>query len=215
MPIPVHNGEPTPAAIQAHLQTLIEKVPVCLTRVAHDGTLLAVNEAALVLLGGDSLGDVLGRPLQEFVSGDAHACRRFVERIAGGERGSIEVQLRSLSGSLSCLQINATPVPDAPDGVKSALLAFRDVTEQRRLEQSLVDDAGRQDSGARTSTRDGIAEAVARIEELEQALQRSEQRRLELEALLGERDGTAIDLDAALTIPDPPRKTRGRAGQDG
>jgi PAS domain S-box-containing protein len=202
MPAQTHNtGPDSRTPTEAHLQTLIEKVPVCLTRVAQDGTLLAVNDAALVLLGGDGLAHVLGKNLSTFVGSDQNACRRFIERIAGGERGSVEIELTNLTGNVSTLQISGTPMPGAPDGVKSALLAFRDVTEQRRLEQSLLSAAGTAGDAANDARGEGLATAVARIEDLEQALHQSEARRLELEAVLGERDGLLIDLDAETSSP--------------
>jgi PAS domain S-box-containing protein len=191
MPRSAHHATP----VEAHLEALLERVPVCLTRVAHDGTFLAVNDAALVLLGGESLGQVLGKTLQSFlVRDDRDACRRFVERVATGERASMEVELTNLTGTLSIVQINGTPISEAPDGLKSALLAYRDVSEQRRLEQSLVDAAPHKASDQNVG--EGLSSAIARIEDLEHALQQSEARRVELEALLGERDGISIDLDA-------------------
>jgi PAS domain S-box-containing protein len=202
---------PAGHTLAAHLESLLESVPVCLARVAQDGTLLAVNEAGLVLLGADGLGRVLGTPLQRYAS-DETACRRFVERIAGGERGSLELEVKSLAGHVSTVQVNATPIPTPIDGVRSALLVFRDVSEQRRLERSVMESAAGR--GGPSPDPDGLASAVARIEELEQALQEAERRRLELEALLGARDGFEIELDDGIADDtQPPTRTTSAKGK--
>jgi len=190
---PSRRGEPPTVTVETHLQGLLEKLPVCLTRVARDGTLLAVNDAALVMLGGDTLSQVLGKPLQSFVTDDPNACRRFIERVTAGERSSVQLEMQGLEGHASTLQVSAIPSPDHPDGVSSALLAFRDITEQRRLEQSLIDVAGHD--------RPAADEPGSRIQELERALLSAQERCMELEVLLGERDGMVIDLDAELESP--------------
>ena len=42
------------------------------------------------------------------------------------------------------MQLHATPHPGAPDGIESVLVTLLDVTESRRLEQSLVEAMARQ-----------------------------------------------------------------------
>ena len=182
---------------EARLLAIIEHQPMCLVRVAVDGTLLAVNEAALVMLGTDSLQKVLNTPFTRFV-GDQDGCRRFIGQIADGTRGSLEVDFTGMTGSRSTVLLSGSPAPPS-NGLNSALLTFRDLSEQRRLEQSLLDAAG---AGPSVSERGAsAAEAQARVADLERALTQSESRRLELEALLGERDGTSIDLDADPATP--------------
>lgn len=182
------------SAAEARLLNIIEHQPMCLVRVAVDGTLLAVNEAALVMLGADSLQKVLNTSLAGFVA-DGAGLRRFVGQIADGTRGSLEVEFTSLTGNRSTVLMSGSPAPSS-GGLNSALLAFRDLSEQRRLEQSLLDAAGAGPSIANRESDLVSGEAAARIAELEQALRTSESRRMELEALLGQRDGTSIDLDA-------------------
>ena len=62
----------------------------------------------------------------------------------GGQRGSFEVDLVGLTGSRHTFELHANAHPGAPDAVASVLISFRDVTESRRLEQSLVEAATRQ-----------------------------------------------------------------------
>lgn len=138
-------GLDAPAEAEPHLRAVLEAQPVVLCRVAADGTFLAVNNAGLSMLGAQGLEQVLGRSLLTLVvEKDQKACRTFLERVAGGQRGSLEVEIVDFTGTSHAVEVHATPHPGAPDGIASALITFRDVTEVRRLEQSLVDAAARQ-----------------------------------------------------------------------
>ncbi len=138
-------GLEAPIEGEPHLRAVLEAQPVVLCRVGADGTFLAVNGAGLSMLGAPGLEQVLGRSILTLVAeGDQKACRTFLERAANGQRGSVEVELVDFTGGRHTLELHASPHPGAPDGIASALVNFRDVTEARRLEQSLVDAAARQ-----------------------------------------------------------------------
>lgn len=138
-------GIDLPVEAEPHLRAVLERQPVVLTRVSKDGTFLAINEAGLSMLGAQTLEQVLGTSLMNMVEADERkACQAFIDRAAGGTRGSFEVDLVGLTGARHTLELHASAHPGAPDGVGSVLISFRDVTESRRLEQSLVDAAARQ-----------------------------------------------------------------------
>lgn len=185
----VEPGETT-TPLEAHLRHVIETQPVCLTRIAPDGTFLAVNEAALSMLGAERLEQVLGTSVVDMVE-PAHRdqCRAFLKRMSDGGRGSTEVDFTGLGGLRHTLQIHAISVSIPPDGIASAMCTFRDVTEHRRLERALMDAAAREEAlsaahaaecarltvdleRARLDAADATAHG-ARIEELEQELARA------------------------------------------
>ena len=65
-----------------HLRRLIEQQPACLLRAGVDGVLLAVNEAALRLLGGETLTHVLGTNLTKLIVPRQHEeWREFAARV--------------------------------------------------------------------------------------------------------------------------------------
>lgn len=138
-------GLDLPVEAEPHLRAVLEAQPVVLTRVGKDGTFLAINEAGLSMLGAQSLEQILGTSMVSLVSSDERKnCQTFLERTAAGQRGSLEVDLVGLTGTRHTLELHACPHPGAPDAIASVLITFRDVTESRRLEQSLVDAAARQ-----------------------------------------------------------------------
>ena len=138
-------GIDLPVEAEPHLRAVLERQPVVLTRIANDGTFLAINEAGLSMLGAQTLEQVLGTSLMNMVEADERkACQAFIDRAVAGTRGSFEVDLVGLTGARHTLELHASAHPGAPDGISSVLISFRDVTESRRLEQSLVEAATRQ-----------------------------------------------------------------------
>lgn len=138
-------GIDPPVEAEPHLRAVLESQPVVLTRLAKDGTFLAVNQAGLSMLGATALEQVLGTSIMNLVPADERkGCQAFIDRAIGGQRGSFEVDLVGLTGSRHTLELHASAHPGAPDNITSALISFRDVTESRRLEQSLVEASQRQ-----------------------------------------------------------------------
>lgn len=138
-------GIDPPVEAELHLRAVLESQPVVLTRVNKDGTFLAINEAGLSMLGAQSLEQILGTSLMNMVpTEERKACQAFIDRAMGGQRGSFEVDLVGLTGSRHTFELHASAHPGAPDAIASVLISFRDVTESRRLEQSLVEAAARQ-----------------------------------------------------------------------
>ena len=138
-------GIDVPVEAEPHLRAVLESQPVVLTRVNKDGTFLAINEAGLSMLGAQSLEQILGTSLMNMVpTEERKACQAFLDRAMGGQRGSFEVDLVGLTGSRHTFELHASAHPGAPDAIASVLISFRDVTESRRLEQSLVESATRQ-----------------------------------------------------------------------
>jgi PAS domain S-box-containing protein len=138
-------GVDQPAGAEPHLRDVLETQPVILLRLAKDSTFLAVNESGLAALGAERLDQLLGTPLSALVpAGDQGNLQVFLERVSSGHRGSIEIDLTGLTGTHHTLQVHAAPHPGAPDQIESVLATLRDVTESRRLEQSLVEAMARQ-----------------------------------------------------------------------
>lgn len=120
------------------LRWLLERQPSCLMRIGRDGTLLAVNAAALGLLGGKTLSDVLGTSVHQLMSGDAAVLwDEFAERVAANGSASLDCDMSDLGGTARSVVLQAVALPLHPDGIESLLVTGRDVTTARRLEESL------------------------------------------------------------------------------
>jgi PAS domain S-box-containing protein len=163
------GGAEVDVAAEPHLRAVLESQPVVLARVGADGTFLAINESGLSMVGASGLEQMLGKSLCDLVGPEERDnCRQFLARVAGGDLGSLEVDITGLTGLTHTLEIHARPHPGAPDALPSALVTFRDVTEARRLEQSLVEAMARQTEQEAAHQADRSA-LVAEIEQLRQA----------------------------------------------
>jgi chromosome segregation ATPase len=127
-----------PAAEAVYLRVLLEKQPSCLLRIAVDGQLLAVNDAALGLLGATGLAQVLNHNFSErFGLADPGWWDEFAGRVMSGGAASGETELRDLTGAERSVLLQGRALPDPPDAIASLLVAVRDIGATRRLEASL------------------------------------------------------------------------------
>lgn len=102
-----------------HLLRLIESQPSCVMRVGVDGTLLAVNDAALKLLGAPGLETVLGTSLSDrLASRSGPVWQEFVSRLQGGASSSVECALTQ--GSIMA------PLDEPPKSKMARKLALAD-----------------------------------------------------------------------------------------
>jgi len=150
-----------------HLSAVLEAQPITLMRIGSDGRVLAVNDAGLAVIGAERLDQVLGTSLTALLpNADHQSFLTFIEHVAAGHRGSVEVTLNAFTGHHYTMLVHATPHPGAPDGMESALVTLLDITDSRRLEASLVEAMARKSDGdARLAE---IAELEKRVHGLEQ-----------------------------------------------
>jgi len=167
-----------------HLRWLVEAQPGCLMRADFDGRLLAVNAAALRLLGAYDLEAVLARTMYEFLDADDRPqWREFATRVARGATTSVECRLIDLEGRARTLLFQGVPLPEHPDGIASMLLTAHDMTRVRRLEEALE---------ARTREGEAHSRAIAALKA----------ETLRLQTLLDERQQA---IQGALLTLDAPR----------
>jgi PAS domain S-box-containing protein len=151
-----------PTEEAAHLRSLLERQPSCLVRVAADGTFLAVNDAALNLLGAEELGNVLGNKLTDVIAPEHHELwRDFVIRVWTEVSGSVECDLLDEDGERRTVRFKGIALTDHPDGVRSLLVNIHDISSARRMEQALQD---------HEATRQKAEELRVRLDEVRGAL---------------------------------------------
>lgn len=172
-----------PAEVE-RLRTALDKLPTCLMRVATDGTLLAVSDVALSLLGARELAEVLGTNfVARLSSGDAGATAwaEFVERVLQGGSGSAECDMIDLGGVQRAVVLLGVALPDHPDTGRSLLVTVRDVSTARRLEASL-----HEQEELRRTVQEGLESTTATVQQLRAELQEAADERHHLRAALDE-----------------------------
>ena len=190
----------------AHLQRIIEAQPGCLSRVSSDGRFLAVNDAALALLGAERRDQVLDTSFLDLVDPESREnCRAFLSRTAAGERGSLEIGLTGLGGLTRILQVHAIAHPASSDSISSALCTFRDITEHRQVEQALVNAVANKqqlEAASYAAAEEARADLERRLADAERQLGSAQQ---QFDADLAAHGARVAALEEAVRAGEDPR----------
>jgi PAS domain S-box-containing protein len=129
---------------EQRLRTIIEAVPECVKVVGPDGTLLEMNAAGLAMLEAESVEQVSQLTLLHFVLPEYHAAFAALHQdVMGGATGTMEFEIRSLSGTLRWLDTHAVPLRNQAGQITEVLGVTRDITEQKQAAQKLAESEGR------------------------------------------------------------------------
>jgi len=134
------KGRAALRATEASYTTLVQHAPIGIYRSSPDGGFLAVNAALVRMLGHDSAADVLALDLARDVYADPAERDRLVTRDSYTEHDYDEVEAtwKRKDGRLLTLQLNVRVARDAVGRVEYYETFVRDLTDQRRLQQQLV-----------------------------------------------------------------------------
>jgi PAS domain S-box-containing protein len=146
---------------EEHFRTIFETTPECVKLVKCDGTLLHMNSSGLIMVGAEAAEEVVGKNVYDLIAPEyREAFRNFNERICEGAKDSLEFDIVGLTGIRRNMETHAAPLR-TPDGMIVQLGVTRDVTERKRVEQTLREEearlaalATRLDSEVRLRTRE-------------------------------------------------------------
>ncbi len=144
-------------------------------RVGADGILLAVNDAALSLLGAEQLVLALDKPFTDSLVPEHHTLwRDFVARVFSDGSASLDCDMVDRAGVVRSVRLQGNAIADHPDGVRSMILGARDLSATRRLELALQDQevTGKATEQLRSELADAVAahnEAAAAAAESQRA----------------------------------------------
>ena len=127
-------------ATEASFATLVEHAPVGIYRSSPEGRFLSVNAAVVRMLGYESAADVLGLDMARDVYADAAERQRLVERDTYSDRqyDSVEATWKRRDGRLLTVQLSVRAVRNRAGQVGYYETFVRDVTDQRRLQQQVL-----------------------------------------------------------------------------
>jgi hypothetical protein len=188
------------AAEVVRLRMLLEQQPSCLMRVATDGTLLAVSDAAVTLLGAHDLAQLLDTSLIDRIRGAsaAEAWADFTTRVFGSGSASAECDIDDVAGTRRSVLLLGVALPDHPDGLTSLLVTVRDVSTARGLEASL-----HEQEDLRRAVQVALAAATAQLEQFRPQLQQitteRQQLRAALDTILRQRQQIASSVEQLRT----------------
>ena len=181
-----------------HLLQIIERQPACLMRVGLEGHFLAVNQAALSLLGAQGLEDVLGTSVTARIStANGVHWTEFAGRVWNGAPGSLECSLIGGSSSVRSILFHAIALPDHPDQIPSLLLTARDLSDSRKNDMMAAElaEARAALDETRTHLEGALEEEKGRATQLEDELRSERARRQQLESAPDETRQLQASLD--------------------
>jgi PAS domain S-box-containing protein len=127
-------------ATEASYRTLVEQAPVGIYRSTPEGRFLSVNTALVRILGYDAAADVLHLDMARDVYADPAERQRLVDRDTYTDRqyDDVEATWKRQDGRLLTVQLSVRAVRNGEGQIEYYETFVRDVTDQRRLQQQLL-----------------------------------------------------------------------------
>lgn len=125
-------------ASERHLRSMIALEPECVKLLSQRGELLEMNPAGLKMLEVDSMDELKGVALLEFVAPEYRA--RFSDlhrKVMQGGSGVLEFAAIGRRGTRRWLETHAVPYMDEEGRIAGLLGVTRDITETRKAKQQL------------------------------------------------------------------------------
>src|SRR6059058_3482897 len=134
------QGRATLRATEASFATLVEHAPVGIYRSSPEGRFLSANAAVVRMLGYETAAQVLSLDMARDVYADAAERQRLVERDTYSDRqyDNVEATWKRRDGRLLAVQLSVRAVRNAAGRVEYYETFVRDVTDQRRLQQQVL-----------------------------------------------------------------------------
>ncbi|HZY56299.1 MAG TPA: PAS domain S-box protein, partial [Rubrobacteraceae bacterium] len=132
------RAEEALARSEYRLRTIIETEPECVKVLGMDGSLLEMNPAGLSMIEADSLEQVRGKTVYEYIAPEHRAdFVALTERVLRGGSGTLEFEFVGLKGTSRWLETHAVPLRDARGEITGLLAITRDITERKKNEEAL------------------------------------------------------------------------------
>jgi PAS domain S-box-containing protein len=129
------QSEAALARSESRLRTIIETEPECVKVLGMDGSLLEMNPAGLSMIEADSLEQVRGKSVYDYIVPEYRgAFISLTERVLRGGSGTLEFEFVGLKGTRRWLDTHAVPLRDAGGGISGLLAITRDITERKLAE---------------------------------------------------------------------------------
>jgi len=121
-------------------RTLVERAPVGIYRSSAEGKFLSVNAALVRILGYDSPEEVQQLDMARDVYADSAERQRLLDRDSYTDReyDEVEATWKRRDGLLLTVQLSVRAERSATTGIAYYETIVRDVTEQRRLQEQLL-----------------------------------------------------------------------------
>ncbi|MGZ5076477.1 MAG: EAL domain-containing protein [Methylobacter sp.] len=123
---------------QLQLYAIIEAEPECVKLVSADGALLQMNRAGLQMIEVESLDQVIGQPIIQFMAPEYRdAFTALIKRVFEGGSGNLKFKMRGFKGTHRWMDTHAVPLRDSRGHITALLAVTRDITDHKASETAL------------------------------------------------------------------------------
>ena len=208
----------TVRARETRLRALLEHLPEAVMLVSPEHAVLAVNLAALRLIGAQDARQVLGSPLAPWFEADDEqpdSAVALVDGVAGGAARELVMRTRHLADPRR-LQLRAVPFQRETGGPPAALMVLREMLETPVVEVTPLVTAGTSETSdeERQAWQDERAALHTQLTALASELVSARERLTSADAVVAELAATREDLSAARAFDDTRREAQDAAAAD-
>ncbi len=123
-----------------HIRTILEAEPECIKQLDANGNLIYMNPAGLAMLEVDSLENVKGKSIFNFIKPDhLSAFKKQIQEVFNGQTAQLVFEIIGQNGTKRWLETHAVPLKDIKDNIISLLAVTRDITDRKKVEDQLVE----------------------------------------------------------------------------
>ncbi len=123
---------------ERHLSTIYNTTPDCIKTIDANGVLINMNPAGIKMLEGESIDDVKGLCVYDYVvSTQQERYIKMNQRIFAGASLSEEFEIQTLKGNHIWVESSAVPLSDEQGNIIGNLSITRDFTKRKKSEEEL------------------------------------------------------------------------------
>lgn len=124
---------------EERLSTILNNEPECVKVVDLNGVLLEMNPAGLKMIEANSISEVVGKGIIEFIHPeDKAAYLDLHNRVCRGETGTVDFRVVGLQNAQRWMESNSVPLKNANGEIFAALSVARDITEIKKKNDELI-----------------------------------------------------------------------------
>jgi two-component system, cell cycle sensor histidine kinase and response regulator CckA len=128
------------AESENRLRAMLESEPECVKLISAEGVLLEMNAAGLRMLEADLAGQIVGKPVRDFLAPEYRdAFRSLNDAVFRGESLIVEFDIIGLKGTRLTVESHAGPLRDAEGRIVGHLAVTRDITQRKQAEARLTE----------------------------------------------------------------------------
>jgi len=146
------------------LRTVLDNEPECVKVVDRDYILRMMNPAGLAMIGATDSSQAIGFDVRTLVAAEHRpAFEAFHERVLSGSTEILEFEIVGTAGQRCWVESHAAPLRTAHGSVIGQLAVTRDITDRRRLSQSLIETADLEQERIGRDLHDGLGQELTGI----------------------------------------------------